>query len=138
MFSPDFSTPFQSGLQNCSFLKKKFPLLHFLCLPTGADGVDNKLVGKKCTSQKEALSAISRSQHLSVRTTKITIICTLLVIFNKPLPTKTFYFLCSPYNHVLLNRNYFLKIWNDLQNKPVLIIMYFYWSHFEIPKRLLF
>lgn len=51
MFFSDFSTLFQSELQNWSFLKKK----SFFCLvpyafPTGTDGFDNKLVEKKCTS----------------------------------------------------------------------------------------
>lgn len=44
-FFSDFPTPFQSDLQNCSFLKKRIPFASFF--PTGIDGFENKLVGKK-------------------------------------------------------------------------------------------
>lgn len=108
-FFPKHSTLFESDGHLCSFLRKEILLPPFLGLVPGSEGFDNTLVGTiKRTSKKEALPAVSRCQPPSRRPANlVTVTCTLSVIFNKPLPTRTFYFPRSPYNHVLFNRNCF-------------------------------
>lgn len=54
-----------------------------------------------------SLPAIARGHPLSRHYSMATIACPQLVIFNEPLPTRTSHFSCSPYNHVLFNRNCF-------------------------------
>lgn len=51
-FFPDISTTFQSHLQNFSFLKSSFGLVPY-AFPTGIEGFDNKLVGKKVPPRRK-------------------------------------------------------------------------------------
>lgn len=51
-FFPDISTTFQSHLQNFSFLKSSFGLVPY-AIPTGIEGFDNKLVGKKVPPRRK-------------------------------------------------------------------------------------